>query len=92
LILLQLGVFIANTIGEIWPNPLEDLGTVFQPHNFPGIPEESVIKLLIQVFGYVPEQAHSVWQHSSRKSEAHRELQSKGESSMLAKCHFCGAG
>ena len=55
-IFFQLGAFIASTIGDIWPNPLEDLGSVFQPQNFPGIPEEKVLKLLVQVFAHVPEQ------------------------------------
>jgi hypothetical protein len=37
-------------------NPLEDLAVIFSPQNFPGVPESTVMRLLVQVFAYIPEQ------------------------------------
>ncbi|ODM95160.1 Importin-13, partial [Orchesella cincta] len=74
-----LGAFVTNTIGSTWANPLEDISTIFSPQNFPGVPEENVFKLLVQIFGFVPEQAQSQWQHSTRKGQAYREIQGKGQ-------------
>lgn len=77
-----MGAFVTNTIGSAWASPLEDISTIFSPQNFPGVPEENVFKLLVQIFGFVPEQAQSQWQHSVKKGQAYRELQGKGQTSM----------
>lgn len=53
---LQLGAFVLNTIGTVWMNPLDDLASTFAPQNFPGVPEVTVLRLLVQVFGHIPEQ------------------------------------
>ena len=54
--IFQMASFLANTIGLFWNDPLEELGNIFQPQNFPGVPELQVLKLLVQIFGYIPEQ------------------------------------
>ncbi|CAG7822953.1 unnamed protein product [Allacma fusca] len=76
---LTMASFIANTIGLYWKDPLEELGTVFQPQNFPGVPELKILKILIQIFGYVPEQIQTQWQHATRRNAAYQALQAKGE-------------
>lgn len=77
----QLGAFVTNTIGTAWANPLEDISTIFSPQNFPGVLEENVFKLLVQIFGFIPEQAQTQWQHSTKKGQAYKELQKKGQTS-----------
>ncbi|OXA42859.1 Importin-13 [Folsomia candida] len=57
---LTLGAFVLNTIGTVWMNPLDDLASTFAPQNFPGVPEVTVLRLLVQVFGHIPEQAFSL--------------------------------
>jgi len=70
---------VTNTIGIVWANPLEELALTFSPQNFPGVPESTVMRLLVQVFAYIPEQAQSQWQTSVRKGQAYKELQEKGQ-------------
>lgn len=59
--------FVVNTVGSFWPSAIQDLLMSFHPLVFPLLAPDHLLKLLLDLLAFIPEELHSTEQ-SQRSS------------------------
>lgn len=61
-ILVATASFVVKTIGSFWPSAIDDLLVSFRPQMFTDLPPDHLVKLLLELLTFIPEELQSMEQ------------------------------